>query len=107
MPELPGSTAQGVQRGRRDVQRLGVLPHRLAFRRHVGRGFEGRGGTWRLRIDSIGVRIGRLRVVGVGIVRLERLRVVKLERLSRLGLIRLRLSRLRLSRLRLIRLRLD
>ncbi|VXB69034.1 conserved hypothetical protein [Frigoribacterium sp. 9N] len=97
LPGLPGQAPQGVQPRRRDLQRVGLLPHRLAFEGHVGLGLVGR-----LRREGIVVRL----------VRQELRRRERLVLVGRLGqrvgfvLVRQRLVGLRLVRLRLVRLEL-
>jgi large conductance mechanosensitive channel len=81
--------AQDLQPGRRDLQRLGLLPHRLAHEVRCGRG--------------IVLRIGLVQQLGI----LERVRLVQRRGLViRLRLIGLRLLRLGVFRLGLLRLRL-
>jgi hypothetical protein len=81
MPRLRRSAAQGVQPCGRDVQRIGLLPHRLAGCRQGG----GVGGVivrvvrlrvGRIRVGRIRGRVGRRQRIGFVGVRIVRIRIV-------------------------------
>jgi hypothetical protein len=85
VPELPGRAAQGLQRGRRDLQRVGLLPDRLAsLGVGIGIGIEGVEG----RVGRRLVRPGDRRC-GVGRLVCRRLRLVWLGLGLGLGILRL------------------